>query len=88
MSKKRSEKKRKGKEKFVLRCPICFSDRNDLWLGGKGGLQMRKCLDCGYIGATFIEVEQKWSPPPQKKGEKNRRAREYGEKREESEFMA
>jgi len=23
---------------------------------------MYKCLDCGYIGVTFIEVEEKRSP--------------------------
>jgi len=65
LSKKHDEKKCKGKGEFVLRCPICFSDRNDLWLGGMGGggLQMRKCLDCGYVGGAFIEVEEKWSPP-------------------------
>lgn len=62
LSKKRDEKKRKGRVEWVLRCPICLSARNDLWLGGKGGLQTRKCLDCGYVGSAFIEVQAEWSP--------------------------
>ncbi len=56
---KKEDKKKVGR---VLRCPICFSDRNDLHLGGNLSLQMYKCLDCGYIGAAFIEVEEGWSP--------------------------
>jgi hypothetical protein len=51
------------RERWLLRCPICLSDRNDFYLGGKLGFQMRKCLDCGYIGAAFIEVDEKWCPP-------------------------
>lgn len=57
-----SKRKSKNKTKWVLRCPICSSDRNVLWLGGTGGLPVRKCLDCGYIGAAFIEVEAREEP--------------------------
>ena len=60
--------KEKNKAEWIPRCPICFSDRNDLWLGGTGGLQIRKCLDCGYIGAAFIEVKASTS-----KSQKDRR---------------
>jgi rubredoxin len=48
--------------KWVRRCPICLSDRNDFYLGGKISFQLYKCLDCGYIGAAFIEVDPRWSP--------------------------
>jgi hypothetical protein len=58
--KKKDERKRVRR---VLRCPICFSSRNDLYLGGKLSLQMYKCLDCGFVGVGFIEVDQGWSPP-------------------------
>ena len=46
----------KHKERWILICPKCFSYRNDLVLTGYS-LQKRKCLDCGFIGVTFIEVE-------------------------------
>ena len=62
LNKKQDEKKEKDKVRWVLRCPKCFSSRNDLYLGGKLSLQMYKCLDCGYIGGAFIKVEEKWSP--------------------------
>jgi hypothetical protein len=44
--------------RYVLRCPQCFSGHVDLWVGGKGGLGMHKCLECGFMGASFIEVEE------------------------------
>ena len=52
----------KKPRKYVLRCPQCLSHRVDLWLGGWGGLSMRRCLDCGYVGANFIEVEENLPP--------------------------
>jgi hypothetical protein len=61
LKKNRDGKKPKDRTKWTLRCPICFSSRNDLWLGGKGGLQMHKCLDCGYVGAAFVSVEDNTS---------------------------
>jgi hypothetical protein len=48
--------------KWVLRCPICLSDRNDIYLGGKIARQLYKCLDCEYIGSAFIEVDSRWTP--------------------------
>jgi len=59
----RSENKGNGKALLVRRCPICFSARNDLFLGGKFSPQVYKCLDCGYVGAVFVEFEEKWVPP-------------------------
>ena len=46
--------------RYVLRCPHCLSGHIDLWIGGKGGLQMHKCLDCSFVGASFIEVEERF----------------------------
>jgi|GEM_PF-4025098 hypothetical protein len=41
---------------------MCKNSRNDLWLGGKGELQMRKCLDCGYVGSAFVSVDDNTMP--------------------------
>ena len=50
--------KQKETRKWVLRCPQCPSHRVDLLLGGQYSFQTHKCLDCGYIGTNFIEVER------------------------------
>jgi hypothetical protein len=62
LSKEQEEKKHRKELEWILRCPMCFSSGNDLWLGGKGGLLTRKCLDCGYIDSAFIKVQGEWSP--------------------------
>ena len=49
---------------WLLRCLHCLSHRVDLLLGGQYSFQMYKCLDCGYIGTNFIEVEE--TLPPKK----------------------
>jgi hypothetical protein len=59
---KELKKGRKGKTRWIVRCPKCFSDRNDLYLGGGISTQVRKCMNCGYIGGAFIKVEGEWNP--------------------------
>lgn len=36
-------------------CPMCKSDRINLWLGGFTGT-MYRCPDCGYVGPVVIET--------------------------------
>ena len=36
-------------------CPICHSDRINLWMGGYTGA-MYRCPDCGYVGSITIET--------------------------------
>jgi len=38
-------------------CPQCRSSNVDVWLG-RGSGNMYKCLDCGFQGASFIDVDE------------------------------
>ncbi|HEX4921497.1 MAG TPA: hypothetical protein VFV92_12240 [Candidatus Bathyarchaeia archaeon] len=38
-------------------CPICKSDKINLWLGGFTGT-MYRCPDCGYVGPVVIETSE------------------------------
>jgi len=38
-------------------CPICKSDKIDLWLGGFTGT-MYRCPTCGYVGPVAIETSE------------------------------
>lgn len=40
----------------ILICPICKSDKINLYLGGYAGMLYR-CPSCGYIGPVTIEVD-------------------------------
>ena len=45
---------------MVMICPQCRSARVcyvDVWLG-RGSGNMYKCLDCGFQGASFIDVDE------------------------------
>jgi Zn ribbon nucleic-acid-binding protein len=38
-------------------CPICKSDKINLWMGGFTGT-MYRCPDCGYVGPVSIETSE------------------------------
>ncbi len=40
----------------TLICPICKSDRINLYLGGYAGM-LYQCSSCDYIGPVVIEVD-------------------------------
>ena len=42
---------------MVMICPQCRSSNVDVWLG-RGSGNMYKCLDCGFQGASFIDVDE------------------------------
>jgi transposase-like protein len=42
---------------MVKVCPFCYSSNIDVWLG-RGSGNMYKCLDCGFQGALFIEMDE------------------------------
>ena len=42
---------------MVKVCPFCYSSNIDVWLG-RGSGNMFKCLDCGFQGALFIEMDE------------------------------
>ncbi len=44
--------KKRGKNELLV-CPVCFSSRVELFLGGCAG-NMYRCLDCGYIGSIVL----------------------------------
>jgi hypothetical protein len=48
----------KNASKYALRCPQCLSSDVGLWLGGWVGLQTYRCHKCGFIGGSFIEIEE------------------------------
>jgi uncharacterized Zn finger protein len=40
----------------TLICPVCKSDKVNLYLGGYAGILYR-CASCGYVGPVVIEVD-------------------------------
>jgi predicted RNA-binding Zn-ribbon protein involved in translation (DUF1610 family) len=42
---------------WVRICPRCLSTQVDLHLYGRFSQQLYKCLDCGYVGIDFTQVD-------------------------------
>jgi len=45
-------------DREVLVCPVCYSLKIDLYLGGYAG-KIYRCLDCGYTGALILKMTLK-----------------------------
>ena len=46
----------KNLDKEVLVCPVCYSMRVELFLGGYAGA-IYHCLDCGYVGPLVLKMK-------------------------------